>query len=467
MKTVREEVLLRAMGLKREDLLAFIVSACEGSPEILAAFQSRFADGILEDAHPAYEKMVAAAICEAEEKGRGGLLEAVFLADILEALHTRIDELLLLNKYQEVFEICHLILQKLPACLDRIPEEAYEVEGRTSLAAEQMCDLFAGETPGAFKNEFVGPLLPLIGQKDIQNWGYDEILWEGLIAADLNQENLELLLQEVDRILGQDQNAEGSWEATSWIDRKMELMTLLGKGEEIEGMLRSYMHLPEIRILLVKRERNAGQLDRAKILIREGMQIEIEKGLQGRPMDWRMQLLEIAELEGDQAEIRSHAQALFDDGLGDFKFYDLLKSTFSPEDWKSEVDKFIQTLSVQQNKVFANRAATILKTEGYEDRLLAFLQADASDYHLIKDHADSLEKNYPDEVLAMFRNTIEVFAKKHTGRSYYHELVQMLRHLEQVGGGSTLQAELLLDFRERYTMKPDMLAILGDAFPEG
>ncbi len=463
-KTVREEVLHRAKGLNREDLLEFIISECEQAPEFLDSFQIRFAGINRENPRPNYKKMVGRAIETATQNGKQGHIAEVFLEEVLEKLEKRLAVLTSQNAYEETFEICYLILKELPSQLELISENTFEVEGSISLAAQNMGELLSGQATLTLKNQFAFKAISLFGEKDIRTWGYDDYLWEGFMALDLSQDNEKALFQQLDKIINEIHKTNSNWDIEQWIKRKQELLIKLGRENESEAFLISFIHLPVIRRSLVKQEREAGRLHKAKMLIREVMQLENEKGFRSSKREWRIQLLEIAQEEDDKLDIRSHARVLFEEGHWDLKYYDILRSTFTAEQWKVEVEKFIQKLSRNGQIVLVHRAAAIFKEEDYKDRLLALLQANPSQYQLLKEYYPPLEQDHSEEVLQLFREAIETYVATHPSRPHYYQLVNMLKHLCQLKGGLKVQDELLTHFRVLYKRRPTMMKILGNAF---
>ena len=83
--------------------------------------------------------------------------------------------------------------------------------------------------------------------------------------------------------------------------------------------------------------------------------------------------------------------------------------------------------------------------------------------HLLDRFGIHLETDFPEEILVLYRETVEQRAVS-TGRNVYHEVVRYLKKMMTIQGGDEVVREMVLVFRQKYPNRPAMMEILKRHF---
>ncbi|MEM6271169.1 MAG: hypothetical protein AAF998_17160 [Bacteroidota bacterium] len=458
-----------SQGLERQDLLDFITEACAADYAVFEAFKLHFAGRSQELPKPDYRDFIAQAVSKAE--GEWGFIEAHHLEEIIAKLNQRADQQYESEKWEEVQEICSAIMHEIPPHLESISDDAQEVGielNRTWQIQMRLLHASASEPlKEAIKADFVRYFVEFPNR-----WGgLEHEIWQVLMATELTesqQTEIRQLIEDQlhDLKLGLDYL---HWETVHWLKRLREFLIHTGKASEVAAALTPYLHLAEIREIFVDAEIAAKRYYKAKELIREGMRQKAEHAWHGEAKPWRGKLLEIAQLEDDVLDIRVHARELFSEHGHEMKYYDLLKSTYSPDKWATEVEKIIKRMIGEPHQIGIYNVgpiAEVLARERHHARLLHLLQQFPGELDLLDKFFSFLEPVYPQEVLQLFSDSIRAYAEANTGRSSYRYLTKMLRSLTKRPGGPELATELLQELRQQYRRRRAMMEILLTAFPQ-
>lgn len=469
MLSVEEEIQLYAKGLKRQDLLGFLIDECKSNRGLLDNFKLRFAGSTEEIPKPDYAKMIQGGIDLAMREGGYDYVDELYLRELLDKLLKRLHHIWQKGQWEEVWEVCEWVLEKIPRQIEWIPEEISPVEDGVMEVLQYYHGLFdADGVPESLKLQMRKYALENWVRPDLMKWGLGDVLWSILVdLPDFEQVVGEIEKQVDTQISDLKRKSAGEWDLFDWMNKKEKLLELTDRKDEISVFLKGFIYIPRIREKLVQEEINAGRYQKAKVLLREAIQAEMEKPNGGFALRWQKHLLDIAQLEKDNDILRVLAEQLFWGSANDFKYYDLLKSTYNPAEWSKKVAKIIEEIQNPTGRIGASqvaRLATVFVKEKLHDRLLRLLQNNSGHYNIIAKFSFPLIEKFPEEVLALYKTAIEVFAKNHLGRSSYLYLVEMLQALDKLPGGKALRNRLVNDFRETYYRRPAMMEILGKHF---
>ncbi len=171
-------------------------------------------------------------------------------------------------------------------------------------------------------------------------------------------------------------------------------------------------------------------------------------------------LLQIAQLENDQLEIRRLAKDLWEKSGQTTFYYRLYKNTFSPSEWVKEVDGLIanhQTLKKDYTYMLIeeNRWATLLErvTALTQDSQRGYVWG-VSNYDIIEKYDQYLLPHFPEEVTKLYKEYIYKSALNASERSAYHSICGKLKRLANYPNQRATAQELTKVLKEKYANRP-------------
>ena len=467
----RKEFMLLAKDLSREDLLEFIFDECNQDPSLQVAFLLRFISGTEDVPSLDYVDLINKVL--ERSTNDWGTIDDSPVNSALERLNQRALKLYHNGHFSEVLKISQAVMTLFPGIRPVLKDGPGEIHDGLIFALEILGKLFALPTEPQLEIQAREFGIDLLVDKALDTWGIDDILWDQFYQLSLSQPDRERLLQLIDHNISSlsftPQDPE--WEMTDWLLRKYEIAKRDPNCSDPLALMKPYLNFAEIRELFVEDALEKGRLERAKELLREGIEQAKRKEKQGTVHQWTDKMLQVAIQENDLRTIRNLAGRLFlSEGKLDFSYYDILKSTYSPSEWKFKYEELIAGIGGGETEIHYSQAhaiAVILTKENELERLLDLLRQNTLSYDLIKAHYEALESEYSVEIIHIFQLSIEEYARDHTGRSAYYKLVQMLRTMSQIEGTASIIRSMVKSFRQRYARRPAMMEILDMEFSKG
>ncbi len=464
---LKEELRLLAMNLKKEALLDFITDECSKNPALMDAFLLRFVTEESQLPTFDYDLLIAQAAKRAETEW--GSLEEYPILAVLEKLNLRALQQYHQKNFKDSLQVCKAIVLGIPPLLENLSGTA-EIESAYFFTIDILRKLLIVHSGDAENSEAKSFAIQLLTDKSLEDAGYEDAIWEVILEAELNPEELSKLMAYIDTSISSIHFSphDPEWEMTDWLLRKM---ALLKQDESIHDPLEAmepFIEFTEIRDLFIERELKAGRTAEAKELIRAGIQKAEETEKEATIFQYENQLLEIAKEEGDQMAIRHlSGKLLLSGGHFNFAYYDLFKSTYIPFEWKATVAELIGRMGGIHGELSFSQAsliATILERENEDEQLLEMLSGNASSFELIQSFYHTLEEEYSVEIIQIFQLFIEEYAANHTGRPAYARLVLMLKTMNKVKGAAPFVRSVIRILKQRYPQRKAMIEILNQAF---
>ncbi|MDR1708319.1 MAG: hypothetical protein LBS70_01190 [Candidatus Accumulibacter sp.] len=227
-----------------------------------------------------------------------------------------------------------------------------------------------------------------------------------------------------------------------------------GKAAEI---VESNLQIEAFRKEAVERRIALGKYAEAKALIAEIW----EKYQDYRRRPWDKLLLTIAQKENDIPAIRRIAGE-FIAGRFDRDYYDIYKSAFSPEEWKTEVEKLLDRYrkDTRELRWETDSVAEVLAAEQKTERLLRHVGQHLSAEKIAHYH-ERFAKRFPAETLALFEKAIDKYAEENLGCSSYEYVAKLLQQMRKIEGGGAIVAKMLARYRTQYKRRRAMIETLN------
>lgn len=209
-----------------------------------------------------------------------------------------------------------------------------------------------------------------------------------------------------------------------------------GKFDHAHKLLKKYMHLPEIRKVIVERKIKENELEEAKKIISDGINIANQLGHNGTVKDWQKILLDIAEKQRDVITIRLFTEKLAFDY--DFKkdYYKRWKSTFTNLEWPSvihnkilDIEKGVEaTVNYpdQKNFMLLSKIGPLYVEEQMHKALLHLVLLQ-TDMNIVLSYHNILSPLFPEKLIELYKKLLSSMAEGVSDRSAYINLMKLIK----------------------------------------
>ena len=140
-------------------------------------------------------------------------------------------------------------------------------------------------------------------------------------------------------------------------------------------------------------------------------------------------------------------------------YYDLLKSLIPEEQWAAYVDGIIAEICQESKYGAFQPVAEIYIWEKQWDKLLAWIRQ-YPDFYRIEQTEPYLKEMYPQELAALYRDTILKYLESNTGREHYQKCCQYIRRMIKLGA-RPMATELITQLQTQYRNRRALLEELS------
>ena len=244
---------------------------------------------------------------------------------------------------------------------------------------------------------------------------------------------------------------KSSYEAKQILQRKIDFYKKEKAFDKVWEIIENNIQIDDFRKQLVSKYISENNLAKAKELITEVF--SLNNVIHRR--EWEVLLLEIAQKENDITEMRRLTFSFIKNRIQD-EYYKIYKSTFSQEEWQTQVEILINHYN-SGNRGFCSDVADVLLLEGQNKRLMDYVGT-----HLLP---TILEKYYayfpsPQETIALFRKAIDKYAKDNLGREHYEYIARLFDKMIKIEGGKQVVTEMISNYKIVYKSRKAMMEIL-------
>jgi len=248
---------------------------------------------------------------------------------------------------------------------------------------------------------------------------------------------------------------KSSFEAKKIFDRKIQFYRSVGQTEKADEIIENNLQIEDFCRQAVEKRISNQQYNDAKKLINNYLKRDPSYSRY-----WDERLLDIAQKEKDVPTIRKITFKLIDSHFNK-KYYEIYRSTFSAEEWATELEKLIQHYGGKLNNKlsFSASIADVLVAEKADERLMTYLEK-YNDVQIIDRYYAAVSVSFSERTLSLFRKTIDIFAEKNLGRDKYEYISGLLKKMQNIKGGKTVVNEMVTNYRTIYKNRPAMMEIL-------
>lgn len=252
---------------------------------------------------------------------------------------------------------------------------------------------------------------------------------------------------------------KSSYQAKEILKRKISFYKNHEQPEKAYEIVKDNMQIEDFRKEVVQKLIAENEFNEAKKLINDFIDAKKSDGFRGYFPDWDEFLLNIAQKENDVLAIRKISKRFIENSFK-LDYYNLYKSTFSPEEWPAEMEKLIKDYQKSDGRWFVSDIADIFVTEKLTERLIDYLE------HYLGINA--MEKYYkyvasvfPEKTTTLFRQAIDRYVEKNTGRDIYEKAVQLMDCMLKIDNGKKVVSEMVDQYKIIYKNRRAMIEILN------
>lgn len=376
--------------------------------------------------------------------------------DILDEWLAKAKEYISQNRYDEAVAICK-------ACIEEYAEWIEEIENDII----EYIDPVYQEKPFELLREIV--LNPAINSNELFQYcikevsktkyagtymydGFNNLLME---LAGTGNANEFIALQ--DTIL-KNITDKSSYEAGKIIRRKIEFYKKNNQPELACQLVTENIQIESFRKQVVEQKISDKKFSEAKKLIADFLSTRQNNNFHYHS-DWNELILKIAQKEADIPVIRKVSFAFIENSFQS-KYYRIYKSTYKPDEWKSELQNIIEHYE-KKGKYFSDSVADVLAEEKDAAGLMKYIEKHLSVERMDKYHSH-FASVYPKETLDLFRKAINQYSEKNIGRGHYEYIVTLFKKIARLEGGKEMVTTMISQYRNQYKNRRAMIEILNN-----
>ncbi len=363
------------------------------------------------------------------------------------------------GKTAQAIYLAEATIEKMADVINNTDDSSGEIGGCISTATQMLADLAESGLVSPLREELFQWAIKQSKSKTLQGWDWHfEVI---RIAIDLIQspQEKEQLLRILKKIQTCDEN---SWNYQQILNLRLQIIRKTENEEAAIRFMEANLSNPTFRKLLIEKALSEKNYPQVEKLANEGIKQD-EKSKPGLAADWKNYLLTMYLQTGDKEQIIRLARYFLLQYYSRHQprqyYYDLLKSLISEEQWAAYVDGIIAEIC-QENKYGAFQpVAEIYIREKQWDKLLAWIRQYPVFYH-IEQTEPYLKEMYPQELAALYRDTILKYLESNTGREHYQKCCQYIRRMIKLGA-RPMATELITQLQTQYRNRRALLEELS------
>jgi tetratricopeptide (TPR) repeat protein len=373
----------------------------------------------------------------------------------LEAYIERAQSLIKLNCEEEAITILLHIIREIGENYEDHDDRDGDLAEVCEEAGELIAEMIEAGLPNDLLGKITDELSTLIENANFYNYDLADLA-QILFSISLKTSNFDDGIRILDEALKKEPD---SFRTHSLVMSKINFLENAGKKEEVEKVVLSYLHLPEIRKIKLKELISEKQYEKALTLIDEGISLARKKEHPGTVTEWKDEKLSVYLLMENKEKIIELAEDLFFTGIESMDYYHMLKNAIPTEEWPLYLDNFLRKAAKQKTWGLGSALAQIYIEEAYWGRLMDYVEKNIQlgEYSSLGEYEPYLKPQYPERMLAFYRTQIMDYAEKNMGREHYRYVADVLKTMKKYPGGDEVVNTLLTHFKSVYSRRHAMM----------
>jgi len=446
---------------KPEDLLKFFKKNLRYHKDLKQKLLSEFLHLLDAEDKDRYNKVVDNLIKNAGGKyGYIEYREGKKLSNAFDKLLSQAEAAIQKKSYVDALDICAAVLLKVPNLLLTVDDSSGALQGSCHYALSILENLLESPViPPIFKDQIFDFMLHAF-QKDKTDFDFKDNLLATLLAQNLDASKLKQIQKVVQKTFDSLEGNYIEYSQERYISILIDIAQRIGDEKESENLISRHIHFPRIRQMKLETLFEKEEYEAAKQLIADGIKVAEGKGHPGTVTQWKNVLIKISRLEKDVEEERRLLREAFFNNYRSMEYLLQLKDTFDLTEWFEERENIIlQILGKSKIPTYNNvhTLAQIYVEERLWERLLDLFHTEKIASHILERYGFHLHKEFPEEMLALYKPMLIHEASRSNNRSHYGQVADKLIGLLKIKGGREVVIELLQKFRTEYAKRPAMM----------
>lgn len=445
--------------LPHEELKAFVRDYCKKDKQVRGQFLFSYMD-LCVGQKELYSLQIQALIKSYSD--RYGFIEYRDAANLGRSVCGLLDEAAdwpQRGKTAQAIYLAEATIEKMADVINNTDDSSGEIGGCISTATQMLADLAESGLASPLREELFQWTIKQSKSKTLQGWDWHfEVIRIAIDLIQSPQEKEQLLC-----ILGEMQSYdEDDWNYQQNLNLRLQIIRKTENEEAAIRFMEANLSNPTFRKFLIEKALSEKNYPQVEKLANEGIKQD-EKSKPGLAADWKNYLLTMYLQTGDKEQIIRLARYFLLQHYLRYQprqfYYDLLKSYIPQEQWVAYMDGIIAEIC-QENKYGAFQpVAEIYIWEKQWDKLLAWIRQYPDFYH-IEQTEPYLKEMYPQELAALYQDTILKYLERNVGREHYQKCCQYLRRMIKLGT-RPMATELITQLQTQYRNRRALLEELS------
>lgn len=445
--------------LPHEELKAFVRDYCKKDKQVRGQFLFSYMDLCVEQ-KKLYAQQIQALIKSYSD--RYGFIEYRDAANLGRSVCGLLDEAAdwpQRGKTAQAIYLAEATIEKMADVINNTDDSSGEIGGCISTATQMLADLAESGLTSPLREELYQWAIKQSKSKTLQGWDWHfEVIHIAIDLIQSPQEKEQLL-----SILGEMQSYdEDDWNYQQILNLRLQIIRKTENEEAAIHFMEANLSNPTFRKLLIEKALSEKNYPQVEKLANEGIKQD-EKSKPGLAADWKNYLLTMYLQTGDKEQIIRLARYFLLQHYLRYQprqfYYDLLKSYIPQEQWVAYMDGIIAEICGNNIYGAFQAIAEIYIWEKQWDKLLAWLRQYPNFYH-IEQTEPYLKEMYPQELAALYQNTILKYLERNVGREHYQKCCQYLRRMIKLGA-RPMVTELITQLQTQYRNRRALLEELS------
>lgn len=312
----------------RKELISFLLQYADKHPDFYQAFLSDLQSKAKTTTQVDYAIEIQK--CFKHSSGKYGFRsEGRVIAYKLNNYFEKAISLIKSNCQEEAMTILLHLMREIGKNYEKCDDYNGVLGGLCQTTAELVTEMIETGLPASLQQKLTDEIEQLIKNSNYDNYDLAD-LNELLCAITLKTSNFDNGIRIHRRNI---KNEPDTLRTSSLVLTKIELLENADKKAEIEKVISSYLYLPEIRKIRLKKWISEKQYEKALTLIDEGISQAEKKGYPGSASHWKDKKLSAYRLMGNKEKAIELAENLFVNGRESIKYYPILKAIIPTEKW--------------------------------------------------------------------------------------------------------------------------------------
>ena len=444
------------------ELRSFIIEYAKTNKEFRNHLKIRFIEYNKTPDPDKYLKIIRDGISNAADQD-GYYYDTDTALEPVDNLMSKAKDFISKGNYNEAFLILSAIPPECVKMFESIDDSNGECGGAIIESFKIIVEIYETCGDAKLKEDIFGYLIGEAEKPDYNDYGCADELEPSLIKLADSPKNLDAIHLFLDNILEKTALKEGwskEYETKKYLTIKKDLFLKWGEMEQAYKIINENLHIGEFRKILVDEKIENNEIDKAIKLIQGGIEIAKTDGHQDTEKQWMDQLLAIYKDQNDLEHIRKYALELYFQNRSVLEYYRIYKKTWNSSDWPVKRQEIIESLQAGERKpnyghYFNSALADLYVEEKMIDELYKLVEK-APNINTLTNYSQYLKTKYSPELLKFFKNSIEWYLNKHTGRTAYASAVDYIIEMTRLDNSKEFVISMIANLLQEYKNRPAM-----------